>query len=63
MKSNCELMSRAACAQCTVRDDGWTRPGRWQQTADVLSMQFDVDAPVSHEFAVLAARLAGVSHR
>ena len=54
MKSNCDLMSRAAYVQGTLRGNRWARAGTRQRTAAALSMQFDVDTPIPH---------ADVAHR
>ena len=54
MKSNCDLMSRAAYVQGTLRGNRWTRANTRQRTATAMMMQFDIDTQIPH---------AGVAHR
>ena len=45
MKSNCDLMSRAAHVQGTLRGNRWTRANTRQRTAAAMMMQFDIFSP------------------
>ena len=48
MKSNCDLMSRAAYVQGTLRGNRWTRANTRQRTATAMMMQFDIDTQIPH---------------